>query len=422
MADQPHVDADRPALASLGEWIVGVGDLGDLRRRMPEAELVDFGDATIVPGFNDAHQHPTMMAANQRGVDVSAAISHVALLDELRGGARDTLPGQWVLGTRYDHGKSTGGKPLTRADLDEVTYTHPVLLINIGESAAPPGGGLTRDAAGHLNGVVHEQSLFELAYPSLSYGRLVFPVQDGETALAQLKSTLRELNAAGITSVGDAMVDPAELTLLQEAHQRGELTALLTYRHVDTFHAAGLRTGFGDHWLRIGGVKAFADGAVAGGTRLVEEPFYGTDDHGIQTLRTDELNDLPLRVHAAGSRLSIHVNGDRAIKLVLDSLERARAAHPVIRTAHRLEHCSMVDTEILARMKALDAIALRSVAMLRSTVTSSSTTTARTGWSGCTPIEACWMRAFQWRVERFPLWSLRTSPVASPKPSRPGGL
>ncbi|WP_263399757.1 amidohydrolase [Saccharopolyspora pogona] len=255
-----------------------------------------------------------------------------------------------------------------------------MLLINIGahwgvlnsvglaaaglsdESAAPPGGELTRDAAGHVNGVVHEQALFELAYPSLSYGRPVLLVQDGETALAQLKSTLRELNAAGITSVGDSMVGPAELTLLQEAHQRGELTArvnaLLTYRHVDTFRAAGLRTGFGDHWLRIGGVKAFADGAVAGGTRLVEEPFEGTDDHGIQTLRTDELNDLALRVHAAGSRLSIHANGDRAIKLVLDTLERARAAHPVIRTAHRLEHGSMVNTEILARMKALDAIAL----------------------------------------------------------------
>ncbi len=124
MADQPHVDAGRPALAILGKWIVGVGDLGDLRRRMPEAELVDFGDATIVPGFNGAHQHPTMTAANQRGVDGSAARSRAALLDELRGGARDTPPGQWVLGTRYEHGKSTGGKPLTRADLNEVTYTH----------------------------------------------------------------------------------------------------------------------------------------------------------------------------------------------------------------------------------------------------------------------------------------------------------
>ncbi|WP_235883907.1 amidohydrolase [Saccharopolyspora elongata] len=380
MADEPYVNTARPALAIQGEWVVDVGDLGDLRRRMPGADVVDFRDATIVPGFNDAHQHPTMTAANQRGVDVSASSSRADLLEMLRTRARDTPPGQWLLGTRYDHGRSTGGTPLTRSDLDEVTDTHPVLLINIGahwgvlnsaglaaaglsdDSVPPSGGELTKDAAGHLTGVVHEQALFDLAYPSLSRGRPVLPDQDLEAALAQLKGTLRALNAAGITSVGDAMVGPTELSLLQEAHQRGELTtrvnALLTYRHVDTFHAAGLRTGFGDNWLRIGGVKAFADGAVAGGTCLVEEPFEGTDDHGIQTLDTDELNELAFRVHAAGSRLAIHANGDRSIKLVLNALEQARAAHPTIKTAHRIEHCSMVDAEILARMKALDAIAV----------------------------------------------------------------
>ncbi|MCI2416660.1 amidohydrolase [Saccharopolyspora sp. K220] len=380
MADQPYVYAARPALAIQGERVVGVGDLGDLRRRMPDASLIDFGEASIAPGFNDAHQHPTMTAANQRGVDLSAAGSRTVLLDELRSRACDTPSGEWVLGTRYDHGKSTGGTPLSRTDLDEVTETHPVLLINIGahwgvlnsaglaaaglsdDSVPPPGGELSRDAAGHLTGVVHEQALFDLAYPSLARGRPVLPVQDTETALVQLRRSLRALNAAGITSVGDAMVGPTELALLQEARQRGELTArvnaLLTFRHFDAFLAAGLRTGFGDHWLRVGGVKAFADGAVAGGTCLVEEPFEGTDDHGIQTLSTDELNELALRVHAAGSRLAIHANGDRAIKLVLTALEQARAAHPVITTAHRLEHCSLVDAEILARMKNLGAVAV----------------------------------------------------------------
>ena len=171
-----------------------------------------------------------------------------------------------------------------------------------------------------------------------------------------------ELNAAGITSVGDAMVGPTELSLLQTAYERGELTArvnaLVTFRHVDAFHSTGLRTGFGDHWLRIGGVKAFADGAVAGGTCLVEEPFEGTSDHGIQTLGKDELVELALRVHGAGSRLAIHANGDRAIKLVLDSLEHARAEFPDTHVAHRIEHCSLIDADILRRMRALGAIAV----------------------------------------------------------------
>ncbi|WP_249124221.1 amidohydrolase [Saccharopolyspora erythraea] len=376
----PYASGPRPALLLLDERVVATGGLDALRERAPEAELVDLGAATVVPGFNDAHQHPTMTAANLRGVDLSTADSADGILGALRERARSADPGEWVLGTRYDHGRATGGTPLTRWDLDELGTSHPVLLINVGahwgvlnsaglraaglsdDSEDPVGGELVRDAAGRLTGVVHEQALFDLAYPSLARRPTVLPRQDTESGLRHLEQTFRALNAAGITSVGDAMVGPDELALLQEARVRGRLTArvnaLLTYPHVDTFHAAGLRTGFGDHWLRVGGVKAFADGAVAGGTCLVEQPFEGTEDHGIQTLSQDELEELALRVHGAGSRLAIHANGDRAIRLVLTALERARERTPRPGLRHRIEHCSIIDDDIVARMKALDAIAV----------------------------------------------------------------
>ena len=377
---EPVVSANQPALAFLGEWITAVGELDQLRERFPDAEVVDFGKATIVPGFNDAHQHPTMTAANERGVDLSRASSRTELLAELRRRAATTPPGEWVLGTRYDHGKSTGGEPLTRFDLDQVSVEHPILVINIGahwgvlnspgleragfsaETPPPEGGEFGRDAAGQLTGVVHEQALFDVAYPSLARRRPVLPPQDQETALRSLRRVARRLNAAGITSVGDAMTGPDELSVLQESRRRGELTvrvnALVTFRHFDVFRESGLRSGFGDHWLRLGGVKAFADGAVAGGTCLVEEPFEGTADHGIQTLSTAELTDLVSQVHSSGNRLAVHANGDRAIKLVLDAMERAAREHPDVRVEHRIEHCSLVDGGIVARMRELGVIAV----------------------------------------------------------------
>lgn len=110
--------------------------------------------------------------------------------------------------------------------------------------------------------------------------------------------------------------------------------------------------------MRLGGVKAFADGAVAGGTCLVEEPFEGTADHGIQTLSTAELTDLVSQVHSSGNRLAVHANGDRAIKLVLDAMERAAREHPDVRVEHRIEHCSLVDGGIVARMRELGVIAV----------------------------------------------------------------
>ena len=376
--DGPYLRCATPALLLLGDRVQAAGELADLRRCAPDAEVVDFGDATVIPGFNDAHQHPTMTAANRRGVDLSAAQSPADVVAALHERARTAAEGEWILGTRYDHGRASSGSPLTRWDLDVIG--HPVLLINVGahwgvlnsaglaaaeladDATDPPGGELSRDAAGRLTGVVHEQALFDLAYPSLARRPTVLPREDAATALAHLEQSLRALNAAGITSVGDAMVGPDELALLQEAQSRGQLTArvnaLLTYPHVDALHATGLRTGFGDHWLRIGGIKAFADGAVAGGTCLVEQPFEGTDRHGIQTLSRTELDELVLRVHAAGSRLAVHANGDRAIRMVLSALEEAEARHPRPGLRHRIEHCTIVDADILARMRALGAIAV----------------------------------------------------------------
>ena len=132
-AGDPYLIANVPSLAIVGDRIVAAGDLASLRQRMPGAELVDFGQqATIMPGFNDAHQHPTMTAANQRGVDLSTADSPDELMSALRDRARRTPRGEWIIGTRYDHGRATGGKPLTRAELDAVSEAHPLLVINIG--------------------------------------------------------------------------------------------------------------------------------------------------------------------------------------------------------------------------------------------------------------------------------------------------
>ncbi|MGW8687175.1 penicillin acylase family protein [Streptomyces sp. NPDC055817] len=54
----------------------------------------------------------------------------------------------------------------------------------------------------------------------------------------------------------------------------------------------------------------------------------------------------------------MHANGDAAIRLVLDAFEQAARDLPRPGLRHRIEHCSLVDDGILARMKALDAIAV----------------------------------------------------------------
>jgi len=369
------------AFAVLGERVVATGSAVELAARFPEAERTDFGTGVVVPGFIDAHIHPSIVAEDLLNLDVSSEV--VTSLAELTGRvlerATSTPTGTWIRASRYDDAKMAEGRVLTRWDLDEVAPDHPVLVVQVAghwgvvnskalelgsltdNSEPPSGGAYGRDAAGHLNGVLYERALFEFAYPAVANGETIMPVATLEDRLGGLQKALPMFHAAGLTSLGDALVGPRDVTLYQEAERRGILTArvnmLLSYDSFERFRRLGLRSGFGSDRLRFGGVKGFVDGAIGGRTCLLEQPFEGTDDHGMQTTSTSDLADLVRSVHEAGSRLAIHANGDRAIALLLDQIEAAEAALPRPDAHHRIEHCSVITPEILARMRRLGMIA-----------------------------------------------------------------
>jgi predicted amidohydrolase YtcJ len=375
--------ADTPeAFAVQGEHIIATGAYADLAYRFGDAEHVDFGAAAVVPGFNDAHMHPAQAAEDLLHVDLSAARvrSNTEILNVLRQAAENLPAGDWVRGSRYDDGKMSEGRVLTRWDLDDVAPDHPVLVTQVAghwgivnsraialagledASVAPEGGAYGREASGHLNGVLYERALFAFANPSIGGRPSIIPATQLEDHLGGLRRALRQFHAAGLTSIADAAAGPDDLRLYQEAQRREELTArvnvLVSVAHFDSMRKLGLMSGFGSSRLRINGVKAFVDGAIGGRTCLLEDPFEGTDDHGMQTISTSDLADLVRMVHTAGSRLGVHANGDRAISLLLDQLERTEAELPRPAAHHRIEHCSVITDSILGRMHKLGMIAV----------------------------------------------------------------
>jgi predicted amidohydrolase YtcJ len=364
---------DRRAFATVGDRIVATGTADALADRFPEAERVDLGDGVVVPGFHDAHMHPSMTAEDLLHLDLSAerVRSPEQLRAALAGQAAKVPSGGWVRGSRYDHVKTSGGTPLDRHELDRATGDRPALVVQVAghwavassaalaaagidDSEPPPGGAYGRDGAGHLNGVVYERAMDRVfaAMPTTSLA----------DRLRGLAMALELFHAAGLTSVGDALVDGAGLELFQEAERRGQLSMrvnmLLLHDRFEHLRRLGLRTGIGSHRLRLAGVKAFVDGAIAGRTCLLEQPFEGSDDHGMQTTSTGELHALVADVHRAGSRLGIHANGDRAIALLLDAYEAAERQWPRGDAHHRIEHCTVITPEIVARMRRLGLVAV----------------------------------------------------------------
>lgn len=372
------------ALAVDGGRIEALGSAADLAARYPDAERIDLHDGVLVPGFNDVHMHLAITAENLLHLDLSAGvIGSLAELEALiREEAGRTPPGQWIRGSRYDDGKMPEGRVLDRAALDRVAPEHPVLVTHVAShwgivnsralaaagiddaSEPPPGGDYGRDAAGHLNGILFEQAYFDFAEPAASRTRTaVVPRVSMEERLSGLQRGVQMFHAAGLTSITDALTGVEDLGLFREAEKQGLLSlrlgVLVPHEYYDMVRDSPPSSELGAGHIRLAGIKAFIDGAIGGRTCLLEQPFEGqSDDYGIQTMPTETLRELVSMVHEDGHRMCVHANGDRAIRLLLDALGNARERHPDRSSHPRIEHCTIVNEEILREMRRLDAAAV----------------------------------------------------------------
>jgi predicted amidohydrolase YtcJ len=114
---------------------------------------------------------------------------------------------------------------------------------------------------------------------------------------------------------------------------------------------SGVRTGFGDDWIKLGPVKFAADGSASERTMAMSTPYAGRpDDFGILTMTQEEIHDSVEEAHRAGWQIAIHANGDITIDMVLNAYERVQREWPRDDARHRLEHCSLVNPELLQRI------------------------------------------------------------------------
>ena len=220
------------------------------------------------------------------------------------------------------------------------------------------------------------------------------PVESAETRREGLRVICEMLNRAGLTSVHDARVTDYELVTYQEGRDAGDLSlrvyAIMWYRYFPALREAGIRSGMGDDRLRIGGIKMVADGAVASRTAYLSEPYVGSCcDRGILAMTGDEIMGNVMEMHAAGFQVCIHANGDSTIDLVLKAYEAAQAADPRPDPRHRVEHCTLVNPDLLTRMNRLGSVPPPSAPTSITTARRCSST-ARSGCNGCSPNARSW--------------------------------
>ena len=361
------------AVAISGGRFIAIGSNEDvLNLAAGRSRKIDLGQKTVLPGFIDAHTHPASAGRlHLRQVDCDLR-SVAAIQAGLRERAGKTPPNQWVLGFKYDDTKTSDGRRLTVHDLDAAVPDHPVLVTHRGGHEAfanslalklakidektpdPSGGQFEHDPAGHLTGRINERAIeaFEKVIPS---------TETRDDYREGVKLIAKMMTKTGITSVGDALGSPEDLQAYQDARDAGDLPmrvyCFIYHTYIDRMIAAGIRTGFGDEWVRVGGMKQVADGAIAGRTAQLSQPYIGhPNDYGTFSATEDELYENGRKAHKAGWQLGTHANGDVAIERVLSVYERINREMPRKDPRFRIEHCTVINDSIVRRMQALNAI------------------------------------------------------------------
>lgn len=366
------VDAAHPraqAVAIARDRFLAVGTNDDIRAQSTFRTVrIDLGGKTVVPGFIDAHTHPCYAGLRHlRQVDCELP-SIADILAALRTRAAETPPGQWVLAFKYDDSKTAERRPLRRLDLDAAVPDRPVRvehrgghtsyfnslafkMANVSDNTPdPPGGRFERDpSGGGLSGRVSESAndVFDKIIPS-QYSR-----PDYRDAV---KLISRMMSRTGVTSVHDAQGTTDDLRAYQDAYAAGELSlrvyCLVNYTHMDRLLAAGIRTGLGNEWVRVGAMKVTCDGSISERTARLSRPYVGRPgDFGILVMDEEELYAHARKAHDADWQIGVHANGDMAIDLTLrvyDRLQRERARRD---PRFRIEHCTIVDDSLVERIR-----------------------------------------------------------------------
>jgi predicted amidohydrolase YtcJ len=128
----------------------------------------------------------------------------------------------------------------------------------------------------------------------------------------------------------------------------------------------GLITGFGNEWLRIGGVKMSIDGGITGRNACFYDPYEDDEhNHGIIRIQQDELDETVIRCHQAGLRCCVHAIGDRAFDMALAAYENAIEKSPRKDHRHRIEHMGnwLATEERMRRMVRSGIIAIPNIAI-----------------------------------------------------------
>jgi predicted amidohydrolase YtcJ len=354
----------------------------------PKTQIVDVKGATVLPGFVEPHMHfiYEIMIANMLTATYPQTASLDAFVTALKGGLSKIPAGNWYGAFGFDNSVMTPYRQLTMQDLDTVSTTVPIFVVNpsghiayantkafelvnvTAQSPDLPGGGrYGKDASGALTGVIYESPAMQ---PFLE--KMIGSVNPTPARITTWYGQLLDKAAkAGVTTVHDAGIGPTGkvtddwaiyTSLVTRPNNPVRISTMPDFQEHATFddfvakikRTPGKPIFLADGRLSVPCVKFWADGSLQGYTGALTQPYLGKTTKGDLNWTPDALHTLVALAKTNGWSSAIHANGDAGIDLALSTLSNVYGSKGDPGFRNRIEHCTVTRPEQWDLMQNMD--------------------------------------------------------------------
>ncbi len=388
------------AVAVGGDRIIAVGADEDVKTYIDaETEVIDLNGRTMLPGINDAHIHASLYGGTRPPLTLDVGYPTVKSISDIvkavEEKVKESRPGEWIRGMGWDEGyleecvKDPSRYP-NRRDLDAVSPDNPVILGHYTQHEAwvnsktmevagitrdtptPEGGVIARDPAnGEPTGIFSE-------FPAQALVMKAVPLWTKEEKRRGIQVMIRDLNSLGITSITEGALGSGGdgfqgglfgsecIGIYNDLLNEGKLTLRVGWLYLFGEYGActfedfrevipqlGVHSGFGNEWLRLAGVKIFADGTPMTKTAWMYDEYPGGGGRGSLVIpgnndeeRRSELIKMICFAHKYGFQVGVHAIGGRAIEATIDGFIQAEKDDPK-GLRHYVLHADFISDEYI---------------------------------------------------------------------------
>ena len=345
------------AVAIKGNKIMAVGTNEEIEKFVSnETKRIDLKGKTVVPGFNNAHDHLGWFAPIGKRYSywdfLSDGLDKTAVLDSVSRLVQLAKPNQWISGFIGNKILNDGS---VRHALDSIAPNHPVVLFiwwghgmvantralelaGLSDELTDPIGGWYErtDESGRIT-AIHQNAQLPLwnAWLISEPDVLVKDIQTyaqeelrgGITTLQQMSSTLNGSESVRIFKEADL---PIRLRVIAWPHSTSQERKLREWDLTDQQPSA---------LTYFSGIKYTIDGTPLEGNALRTKPYPGRPDwYGRLNYPVDTMRQIFKEALTSNRQLMMHITADSSFSVVLSMMQEAGTGEQWRSKRVRIEH------------------------------------------------------------------------------------